>query len=93
MPLFRCSSCGWVENTASSNYWTNVHFEGNPPVCSACDQAIGQCHGQFPQRSAIGMLVDQNGTLWTQEQVDACDLPSCYTITSRIEWPQQISPK
>lgn len=56
MPLFNCTSCGAVENTALSNYWadqsasrrtSSVPFN---PVCSKCDPRIGEWHGKFPRK-------------------------------------------
>jgi hypothetical protein len=51
MPLFNCTKCGAVENTALSNYWVDqcrrdksAPFE---PRCSECDPRIGVWHGRF----------------------------------------------
>ena len=52
MPLFECSNCHGIENTATSNYWWDVHHEGKPALCSKCDPAIGEWHGHFEQRPA-----------------------------------------
>ena len=62
MPLFRCSRCGCVENTALSNYWVR----GNKPaLCAACDPDIGEWHGAFARRSATeaGYVEDDRGFL------------------------------
>ena len=48
MPLFKCSKCGCVENTACYNYWMRVHKK--EPLCSECDPEIGKWHGHFPKR-------------------------------------------
>lgn len=64
MSLFQCRSCGCVENTACCNYWSNKS-DGKPIVCSECDPEIGQWHGNFSKRSAAGMLVDDQGYLWS----------------------------
>lgn len=58
MPLFKCSKCGCVENTALSNFWSRgMNFETGklivpkpPALCSECDPAIGKWHGEFPKR-------------------------------------------
>jgi hypothetical protein len=55
MPLFKCSQCGCVENTALSNWAIRFLYKREdgsalPPLCSACDPAIGKWHGEFPQR-------------------------------------------
>jgi hypothetical protein len=73
MPLFRCASCGSVENTALSNYWMLGH-DGEwfaiaaPPLCSACDPKIGEWHGAFPRRSADSMLLGADGFLYESER-------------------------
>lgn len=47
MPLFRCSKCDSVENTALGEYWWRKH-EGSPVLCSEC--ASGDWHGQFEKQ-------------------------------------------
>ena len=79
MPLFRCESCGCVENTALSNYWTRnldakhlAMHEGRemradefkPAQCSACDPDIAKWHNEFKKQSAEGMLVGGDGFLY-----------------------------
>ena len=49
MPLFACSKCDAVENTALGAYWLN-EARGNPVLCSECD--TGTWHGHFPKESA-----------------------------------------
>lgn len=44
MPLFNCSKCGVVENTALGAYWYNKAKE-RPVLCSECD--TGVWHGRF----------------------------------------------
>lgn len=91
MPLFRCNQCGCVENTALSNYWPTP--DKRHALCSACDPAIGKWHGQFPQRSADGMLIDQHGFLWRQDTVEAGPLPASIRIVGTVEpAPVQASP-
>lgn len=51
MPLFACSKCGCVENTALGNYW-RAASRGEPVLCSECDPAIGHWHGRFPKEPA-----------------------------------------
>ena len=47
MPLFECSKCGVVENTALSNgSWRHLQ-EGKPLECSQCHD--GKWHGEFPR--------------------------------------------
>lgn len=50
MPLFVCSICHCVDNTATSNYWLDVgglHRAKRPPRCAQCDPEIGQWHDKF----------------------------------------------
>ena len=49
MPLFACSKCNTVENTAISHFWSRGD---GPALCSACDPKIGKWHGRFPRESA-----------------------------------------
>jgi hypothetical protein len=44
MPLFNCSDCGVVENTALGAFWWNRR-KGIPVQCSQC--ATGEWHGKF----------------------------------------------
>jgi hypothetical protein len=44
MPLFNCSRCGVVENTALGAYW-NERRKNEPVLCSEC--ATGEWHGKF----------------------------------------------
>lgn len=48
MPLFRRSKCGCIENTATSNYWSNEWSE-TPQLCLECDPEIGRWHDRFPK--------------------------------------------
>lgn len=81
MPLFRCVKCGCVENTACCNYWSRKS-KGEDLLCSECDPNIGKWHGRFAKRSADGMLIDQNGNLWSKESVDS--MPSHYKIVGEV---------
>lgn len=49
MPLFKCSECGCVENTALSNFWPDTAMGKLPPLCSECDPKIGKWHSEFPK--------------------------------------------
>ena len=48
MPIYRCSKCGVMENTAASLYWTRE--KGSPPLCCLCDPKIGKWHDIFDRR-------------------------------------------
>lgn len=82
MPLFCCSKCGCVENTAACNY--HLTADKTQALCAECDPKIGQWHGLFEKRSAVGMLVDQNGHLWRPESVAAGGLPPTYRIIGEV---------
>jgi uncharacterized CHY-type Zn-finger protein len=49
MPLYECTRCHAVENTALTNFWMETQFHKKPALCSACDPEIGEWHGQFPK--------------------------------------------
>jgi len=49
MPLFECSECHTVDNTALSGFWWTVMHEKKPALCSACDPELGQWHHHFPR--------------------------------------------
>ena len=46
MPLFNCSNCGVIENTALGAFWHNK-VKGKPVLCSECED--GKWHGMFPR--------------------------------------------
>lgn len=64
MPLFQCSQCGCVENTALSDYWWDVQREKQQPRCSECK--TGQWHGAFPKQDAAeeGYRLGADGFLY-----------------------------
>lgn len=68
MPLFQCSECGTVENTACSRYWQQVYLEKKSPVCSECES--GKWHGMFPKQNAVqeGYLLGTDGFLYGPEE-------------------------
>ncbi len=68
MPLFMCAT-----------YWYRK-MENRPDLCSECDPSIGKWHGKFPKRTAVGMLVDQNGHLWRTDGA----LPKHYQIIGSV---------
>lgn len=74
MSVFRCEKCGCVENTATSNYWTNRYPEDGGPrktlLCSECDPEIGKWHGCFDKRSAKGLFLATDGFLYSKEDID-----------------------
>jgi hypothetical protein len=88
MPLFQCQQCGSVENTACCNYWS-AKSGGRSILCSECDPAIGKWHNLFPKRSAVGMLIDQQGHLWSKENV--ASLPDHYKIVGEVTAPDPKS--
>jgi hypothetical protein len=69
MPLFKCSKCGCVENTALCHYWS-ARLRQSPALCSACDPKIDKWHGEFPQESAQGWVIDERGFLWNAGDVE-----------------------
>ncbi len=70
MPLFPCSKCGCVEDTALCHYWS-ARLRQTPPVCSACDPTIVKWHGEFPQESARNWTNDERGfLLWSRSDLE-----------------------
>jgi len=67
MPLFKCSQCGGVDNTAMTNYAVRM-CEKKSALCSVCDPDIGKWHGRFPQRQATGLKLGSDGFLYSPEQ-------------------------
>lgn len=47
MPLYECSKCGAIDNTALTNFWVDRLHLKKPPLCSECDPDIGKWHGKF----------------------------------------------
>lgn len=77
MSIFRCSKCGCVENTATSNYWTQRYpmeiggkeLKDAVILCSQCDPEINQWHGDFPRMAAKGFILCSDGFLYSKEDV------------------------
>jgi hypothetical protein len=69
MPLFPCSKCNCVEDTALSHYWS-ARLRQTSAVCSACDPTIGKWHGEFPKESAARWINDRNGFLLDKRAVE-----------------------
>lgn len=69
MPIFKCTKCGMVENTATSHYWWTVHQEKKPALCSVCDPEIGKWHEEFPRNTPeeIGVILGPDGFLYTPD--------------------------
>ena len=70
MPIFRCVKCGCVDNTATSGYWERVAMNGKEPLCSECNPEIGKWHGEFEKGSADGMLMCNDGYLYSKQDFD-----------------------
>ena len=64
MPLFKCQTCGCVENTALGDYWNAKHSEGRAPRCSECGK--GKWHGRFPKEDAdaAGYIEGNDGFIY-----------------------------
>jgi len=91
MPIFQCSKCRCVENTAVSNYWTrtitkikNGEETESPAICSECDPEIGKWHNYFPKHSVIGYLITDQGFLYTKEQKVMGLISSNITIVGEV---------
>jgi hypothetical protein len=69
MPLFPCSKCNCIEDTALCHYWS-ARLRQTSPICSACDPTIGKWHGEFPKESAYGWTYDGSGFLLDKRAVE-----------------------
>jgi hypothetical protein len=69
MPLFKCSTCGCVEDTALCHFWS-ARIRQTPALCSGCDPKIGKWHGEFPQESARDWANDERGFLWHKSELE-----------------------
>jgi hypothetical protein len=69
MPLFLCSKCSCVEDTALCRYW-GARLRQTAAECSACDPAIGRWHGEFPRGPAEGYVKDRDGFLLDKRAVE-----------------------
>lgn len=74
MPLYRCTKCNIVENTALGGYWQQQMMAQragtkHEPLCSQCDPNIGQWHDKFPREAVTAeWLQDGRGHLWRPDQ-------------------------
>lgn len=68
MPLFKCSICGSMENTALGHYWM-PKSEGNPVMCSECE--TGTWHGRFEKKTpeAAGYIEGTDGFFYRPEEI------------------------
>ena len=72
MPIFQCSKCGCVENTALSNYWVTTNKD--EALCSECDPLIGRWHGSFEKQLATGLKLGNDGFLYHPDEVTSGSL-------------------
>lgn len=85
MPLFACESCNCIENTATSGFWANK-MRKRALLCSECDPQIGKWHGVFDKITAVGMLIDNFGYLWSKRNLEGklTELPPGYQIVGEV---------
>jgi hypothetical protein len=48
MPLFECSRCAMVDNTAMENNFWESQRDNSSPLCTTC-YGPGHWHGKFPR--------------------------------------------
>ena len=89
MSLYQCEKCGCVENTAVGHFWARSIIDWPPEykdkkLCSECGPSTfpdgkpteyGKWHGKFEKRSAAGMLIDNEGFLWSVAAVERGAVP------------------
>lgn len=76
MPLYMCSACGCIENTATGGYWAQQmnNWEKNgqdapfAPLCSEHNPEIGKWHGEWPKKSASGYVRSIEGYIYSAEE-------------------------
>lgn len=81
MPLFKCSKCGAVENTALGSFWTNQ----NEPLCSECE--TGKWHGRFSKVYTTDDVFyqDADGFLYLEREVDFDIDENCFKYKNNIK--------
>jgi hypothetical protein len=57
VPIFQCSRCGVLENTALGAYWLN-RGQGKAVLCSLCD--TGRWHEAFPRKTPAEANYEQH---------------------------------
>lgn len=58
MPLFECSQCGAVDNSAvAPSFWSD-HMHKKPARCTECE--TGTWHGMFPKEKAADRGYEKN---------------------------------
>lgn len=84
MPLFACSKCETVENTALGSFWGQ-----SPRLCSEC--ATGVWHGIFSKKNAFdgSWLVGRYGYLYRAKEAEASPHMGPFTPYARPTEPEQ----
>lgn len=72
MPLFQCTKCRCIENTAVCGY--NWLMDKSKALCSECDPEFGKWHGIFEKKSAIGLYLGNDGFLYHEDTVNSDQL-------------------
>lgn len=57
MPIFACSKCETMDNSAVADYW---HCR-DAPLCSECSPRYKAWHGRFEKMSAEGYIREADG--------------------------------
>jgi len=66
MPIFECTKCHCVDNTACADYWDRVISKKKKPLCTECE--TGKWHNIFPKKSAKGYLIGSDGFLYHEDE-------------------------
>ena len=87
MPLYRCSQCGCVENTATGRFWgqTWAIRKGDSDGCKCSECLTGTWHGRFPKTSADGMVEDEGGFIWMEDEIKNGISPLHNRVARKIE--------
>jgi len=68
MPLFMCSKCKCVENTALTDYAYRIGMLKEEPLCSECSPITNKWHDEFEKMDAKWWFVDQYRYLWKEKE-------------------------
>lgn len=67
MPIFECSRCKCIDNTALTDFYRRRRL-GKEPLCAGCDPNIGVPNRTIPGVAAKGMLLGSDGFLYPKNE-------------------------
>jgi len=89
LPLFICSNCRCIENTAVTDYAYRHYVEKKPPLCSICMRPPGKAwHGHMPRKLATPALVEAFG----HRQIDDFSIVGGFSALPDFPVPEDPPP-